>query len=81
MKIFIEKSCTFQFSQEIIPKLILFSRVLCGELVRAVLHQLLQREAPVLFQRAHPQTGAGAVRQGGTECAEDRVRRQSGLHR
>lgn len=57
------------------------SRILQGQLLRAVLHQLLQREAAAVLQRAHTEVRAGPVRQGVLERPEDILRGQSGLHR
>ena len=53
-------------------------RELRDQQLRAVLHQLCQREPPAVFRAAHLQDGAGGVQPGGHQLAAHRVRRQPG---
>ena len=52
-----------------------------GELVRAVLHQLRQREAAAAVLQPRVQAGAGRVREGGHRVEVHHLHRQPALHR
>ena len=56
-------------------------RVLRGQLVRAALHQLRQREAAAVLPETVFENEANAVQGGGRAVDADRVRRQQGHHR
>lgn len=58
-----------------------FSRILHRQQFRAVLHQLLQREATAVLQRKNIEVRAGAVQARRSECTRNYVRRQPRLYR
>ena len=50
------------------------------EWLRAAMHQLRQRNSPVLLQQAHIQARARGIRQGEDQLEEHRLRGQQAVH-